>query len=96
MVELVDTLGSGSSVRKVMGVRLPPSAPSTSGSLFLGLPANLVPTTFILVAILLFDRSREKGGAGENHRDVFFIDASPGNQSAISRAMWIPLRKKRR
>jgi type I restriction enzyme M protein len=28
------------------------------------------------VAILLFDRRREKGGALEGRRDVFFIDAS--------------------
>jgi len=41
-----------------------------------GLPANLFTTTGIPVAILLFDRSREAGGANENRRDVLFIDAS--------------------
>ena len=45
--------------------------------------ANLFPTTGIPVAILVFDRSREKpapakagGGANGNRRDVVFIDAS--------------------
>jgi len=49
----------------------------------IGLPANLFPTTGIPVAILIFDRSREKpapakagGGANEKRRDVVFIDAS--------------------
>jgi type I restriction enzyme M protein len=42
----------------------------------IGLPANLFPTTSIPVAILLFDRSREKGGVREGVRDVLFIDAS--------------------
>ncbi len=42
----------------------------------IGLPANLFPTTGIPVAILVFDRSREKGGVNENRRDVVFIDAS--------------------
>jgi len=42
----------------------------------IGLPANLFPTTGIPVAILVFDRTREKGGANEKQRDVVFIDAS--------------------
>ena len=42
----------------------------------IGLPANLFQTTSIPVAVLLFDRRREKGGALEDRRDVFFIDAS--------------------
>ncbi len=42
----------------------------------IGLPGNLFPTTNIPVAILLFDRSREKGGAREGGKDVLFIDAS--------------------
>ncbi|HED19271.1 MAG TPA: type I restriction endonuclease subunit M, partial [Gammaproteobacteria bacterium] len=42
----------------------------------IGLPANLFPTTGIPVAILVFDRSREKGGANEKHKKVMFIDAS--------------------
>ena len=40
-----------------------------------GLPANLFTTTGIPVAILVFDRSREHGGANENRKDVLFIDA---------------------
>ena len=54
----------------------------------IGLPGNLFPTTNIPVAILVFDRSREKGGANEDRKDVLFIDASqdyrPGkNQNAL-------------
>lgn len=41
-----------------------------------GLPANLFTTTGIPVAILVFDRSREQGGANEARKDVLFIDAS--------------------
>lgn len=41
-----------------------------------GLPANLFTTTGIPVAILVFDRSREEGGANADRRDVLFIDAS--------------------
>jgi type I restriction enzyme M protein len=41
-----------------------------------GLPANLFTTTGIPVAILVFDRSREQGGANESRRDILFIDAS--------------------
>lgn len=42
----------------------------------IGLPANLFTTTGIPVAILIFDRSREQGGANEGRKDVLFIDAS--------------------
>ncbi len=42
----------------------------------IGLPGNLFPTTNIPVAILVLDRSREKGGAREACKDVFFVDAS--------------------
>lgn len=42
----------------------------------IGLPANLFQTTSIPVAILVFDRSREKGGENEGKKDVLFIDAS--------------------
>jgi len=42
----------------------------------IGLPANLFPTTSIPVAILVFDRSREKGGKNAKRKDVLFIDAS--------------------
>lgn len=56
-----------------------------------GLPGNLFPTTSIPVAILLFDRAREKGGPREHVRDVLFVDASrefiPGkNQNQLSEA----------
>lgn len=54
-----------------------------------GLPGNLFPTTSIPVAILVFERSREKGGVNQNRKDVIFVDASrdylPGkNQNALS------------
>ena len=42
----------------------------------IGLPPNLFPTTGIPVAILVFDRAREAGGAHEGRRDVMVIDAS--------------------
>ncbi|MCC5849600.1 MAG: type I restriction-modification system subunit M [Verrucomicrobia bacterium] len=41
-----------------------------------GLPGNLFPTTSIPVAILLFDRRREKGGDRADCEDVIFVDAS--------------------
>lgn len=57
----------------------------------IGLPGNLFPTTSIPVAIMIFDRSREKGGVKEAVKDVLFIDASgkdnyvPGkNQNTLS------------
>src|SRR5690606_10207280 len=46
-----------------------------------GLPGNLFPTTSIPVAILVFDRAREKGGAREKSKNVLFIDASRDYQS---------------
>jgi type I restriction enzyme M protein len=46
----------------------------------IGLPGNLFPSTSIPVAILIFDRSREKGGANANRKDVLFIDASQDYQ----------------
>ncbi len=42
----------------------------------IGLPANLFTTTGIPVAVLVFDRSREAGGANQERKDVLFIDAS--------------------
>lgn len=42
----------------------------------IGLPANLFQTTTIPVAILVIDKSREKGGENEKRRDIFFIEAS--------------------
>lgn len=55
----------------------------------IGLPGNLFPTTSIPVAILVFDRTREKGGVNQDRNDVIFVDASsdylPGkNQNALS------------
>ena len=47
----------------------------------IGLPGNLFPTTSIPVAILVFDRAREKGGVREACQDVLFIDASRDFQS---------------
>lgn len=53
------------------------------------MPNGLFQTTGIPVAMLIFDKSREKGGANENRKDVLFIDASkeyvPGkNQNSLS------------
>ncbi len=42
----------------------------------IGLPANLFSTTGIPVAILIIDRSREKGGKNEDKKDILFIEAS--------------------
>ena len=42
----------------------------------IGLPGNLFPTTNIPVAIMIFDRSREKGGKRTSCKDVLFVDAS--------------------
>lgn len=58
----------------------------------IGLPANLFQTTGIPVAIIIFDRSREAGGANEARKDVLFIDASrefvPGKaQNTLSDAI---------
>ncbi len=47
----------------------------------IGLPANLFPTTSIPVAVLVFDRAREKGGTREACKDVLFIDASRDYQA---------------
>jgi type I restriction enzyme M protein len=42
----------------------------------IGLPAGLFQTTGIPVAILIFDKSRQKGGVNENRKDILFVDAS--------------------
>lgn len=42
----------------------------------IGLPAGLFSTTGIPVAVLIFDRSREKGGENESKKDILFIEAS--------------------
>lgn len=51
----------------------------------IGLPANLFPSTSIPVAILIFDRSREKNGLNAKRRDVLFIDASREFQAGKNR-----------
>jgi type I restriction enzyme M protein len=48
----------------------------------IGLPGNLFPTTSIPVAILMFDRARERGGKRASVRDVMFVDASADFASA--------------
>ncbi len=48
----------------------------------IGLPGNLFPTTSIPVAILLFDRARERGGARASETDVMFVDGSADFASA--------------
>lgn len=48
----------------------------------IGLPAGLFQTTGIPVAILIIDRSREKGGANEKQKDILFIEASKEFKSA--------------
>ncbi|HCC06180.1 TPA: type I restriction-modification system subunit M [Candidatus Nomurabacteria bacterium] len=42
----------------------------------IGLPSGLFQTTGIPVAILIIDRSREKGGENESKKDIFFVEAS--------------------
>ncbi len=53
----------------------------------IGLPAGLFQTTGIPVAVLVIDRSRERGGANESKKDVLFIEASkeftPGKSQNI-------------
>jgi type I restriction enzyme M protein len=48
----------------------------------IGLPAGLFQTTGIPVAVLVIDRSREKGGENEKKKDVLFIEASKEFQQA--------------
>ncbi len=42
----------------------------------IGMPSNMFTTAAIPVAILVVDRSREKGGVNHKRNDVLFIDAS--------------------
>jgi type I restriction enzyme M protein len=48
----------------------------------IGLPTNLFQSTAIPVAVLLFDRRREIGGALAERRDILFVDASRAFQPA--------------
>ncbi|WP_458042810.1 MULTISPECIES: type I restriction-modification system subunit M [Bacteria] len=57
----------------------------------IGLPSNLFTTTGIPVAILIFDRSREAGGANADREDVLFIDASREFTPAKSQSLLEPL-----
>lgn len=56
----------------------------------IGLPSNLFTTTGIPVAILVFDRSREEGGANEDRKDILFIDASREFTSAKTQSVLEP------
>jgi type I restriction enzyme M protein len=56
----------------------------------IGLPANLFTTTGIPVAILIFDRSRESGGANASRDDVLFVDASRDFTAAKSQSLLQP------
>ncbi len=53
----------------------------------IGLPAGLFQTTGIPVAILILDRSREKGAENENNKDVFFIEASKEFKAAKAQSI---------
>jgi type I restriction enzyme M protein len=53
----------------------------------IGLPAGLFQTTGIPVAILVLDRSREKGGENESKKDVLFIEASKEFKSAKAQSI---------
>ena len=53
----------------------------------IGLPAGLFQTTGIPVAILVVDRTREKGGENEGKKDVFFIEASKEFKSAKAQSI---------
>lgn len=56
----------------------------------IGLPAGLFPTTGIPVAILVFDRAREKEGSRAGCSDVLFIDASKGFTTGKSKNALVP------
>jgi type I restriction enzyme M protein len=56
----------------------------------IGLPAGLFLTTGIPVAILIIDRTREKGGKNEKRKDVLFIEASKEYKSGKARSFLMP------
>lgn len=56
----------------------------------IGLPANLFSTTGIPVAILIIDRSREKGGKNEDKKDVLFIEASKQFKAEKAQNLLLP------
>ena len=53
----------------------------------IGLPEKLFSTAAIPVALLVFDRRREKGGAWEDRKDVLFVDASKEFESGRNQNM---------
>lgn len=53
----------------------------------IGLPEKLFSTAAIPVALLMFDRRRERGGALEEHKDVLFVDASKEFESGRNQNM---------
>ena len=55
-----------------------------------GLPEKLFSTAAIPVALLVFDRRREKGGPLEDRKDVLFVDASKEFESGRNQNMLMP------
>ena len=53
----------------------------------IGLPEKLFSTAAIPVALLVFDRRREKGGPWEDRKDVLFVDASKEFESGRNQNM---------
>ena len=56
----------------------------------IGLPEKLFSTAAIPVALLVFDRQREKGGPLEDRKDVLFVDASKEFESGRNQNMLMP------
>ena len=56
----------------------------------IGLPEKLFSTAAIPVALLVFDRRREKGGNLENRTDVLFVDASKEFESGRNQNIMTP------
>ena len=56
----------------------------------IGLPEKLFSTAAIPVALLVFDRRREKDGSWEDRKDVLFVDASKEFESGRNQNMLMP------
>ena len=56
----------------------------------ISLPEKLFSTAAIPVALLVFDRQREKGGPLEDRKDVLFVDASKEFESGRNQNMLMP------
>ena len=56
----------------------------------IGLPEKLFSTATIPVALLMFDRRREKGGDLEARKDVLFVDASKEFESGRNQNLLMP------